>query len=322
VKRHISEWDVIALLQSLLVTERGKGIELGIGDDAAILRSSGGRLAWTVDSQLEGVHFRREWLSLEDLGWRSFVAAASDLAAMGARPVAALACLELPAGTSRREVGALGRGQAAASRALSCPVVGGNVARGHHLAVTTTVLGEVERPMRRDGAKVGDALWLVGDLGLAALGCRVLQGPRRRKGKRASRAIAACCHAWRRPRPLVAEGLRLARRARAAIDVSDGVAGDAAQLAAASGVRVVLFEKRLRAALRPELVAAAAELGLDPLAVALQGGEDYALLLTGAGRAPKGARTVGTVERGSGVFVEDTAGARVAVRQGFDHFRK
>lgn len=302
-------------------------MELSIGDDAAVLRlAAGERLIATVDACVEGVHFDRRWLDLGDVGWRSFMAAASDLAAMAAHPVAALSSLVLPRGTRSADLERIARGQAAAARALGCPVVGGNVARGSELSITTTVLGRARRPLRRSGARAGDELWLVGDVGCARAGLLLLQerGPSAvGRLTRSNLAARRCVDAWRRPRARLVQGLGLNGRARAAIDVSDGLAGDARHLATSSGVRVVIDARRLARALSPSLETTCAILELDPLRVALEGGEDYALLAAGPNRRrPRFARAIGRIEAGAGLVLARADGTMVPVRGGFDHFER
>ena len=162
--RPISEFTAIAQLEATFRTPSSQ-VELGIGDDAAVLKSAG-RSVWTVDSAVEHVHFERAWLSCADIGFRSFQAAASDISAMGGAPFAALSSVIFPSDFSAAELNQLARGQRAAARALGCAIVGGNLARGAELSVTTTVLGRVKRPLLRSGARVGDELWLCGELGL------------------------------------------------------------------------------------------------------------------------------------------------------------
>jgi len=139
-------------------------------------------LVWTVDAAVEHVHFERGWLTLADVGWRSFNAAVSDICAMAAEPLCALSSVIFPAQFSRRDMNELGRGQRDAARSLGCPIVGGNLSRGAELSITTTVLGRARRPLLRSGALPGDELWLCGEVGLAAAGLRLLQ--RRSKTKR------------------------------------------------------------------------------------------------------------------------------------------
>jgi thiamine-monophosphate kinase len=301
------------------------GALLGIGDDAAVLAASDARLVWTVDTSVEGVHFERRWLSWLDVGARSFHAAVSDVAAMGARPRSALSSLILPADFPERALVELVRGQALASRELRCPVVGGNLSRGKPLSVTTTVLGSVDRPLTRAGARANDVLWLVGDVGLAAAGLALLRrrSPVKSLDRASRNAVAAALGAWRRPQARVREARRLAGRARAAIDVSDGLGRDAGHLAERSGVRIVIEEPRLRAALRPELLSVCELLRRDALSLALGGGEDYALLLTARPRVRlPGAQRIGHVEKGEGVVLVQPNGSRVNIAAtGFDHFK-
>ena len=149
-------------------------VQLGIGDDAAVLALSSEARVCSVDASVQGVHFDLRYLSLEDVGYRSFQAAASDLAAMGAEPVAALSALILPAGLSPAGIDELTLGQQAASRECACPIVGGNLSRGTELSLTTTVLGRAGMPLARSGARPGDQLWLLGGVGLVAAGLACL----------------------------------------------------------------------------------------------------------------------------------------------------
>jgi thiamine-monophosphate kinase len=312
--RRISEFAAIVQLQKIF---RGTSprVEVGIGDDAAVLKPKG-RLVWTVDTAVEHVHFERAWLTLGDLGWRSFQAAASDVCAMAGTPVAALSSVIFPANFGAAELNQLARGQRAAARALGCQIVGGNLSRGSELSVTTTLLGEAARPVLRSGAQPGDELWLCGELGLAAAGLRLLQrGALHSQGAAARRALRA----FRRPRAQLAAGLALARHAHAAIDISDGLAGDAAHLARDSGVRLLFDLRALESTLSSALRALAALLELSALELALYGGEDYALLAAGPSRArPDGARVIGRVERGRGVWLAD--GPRLTrAGAGFQH---
>src|SRR5262249_20943510 len=142
-----------------------------LGDDAALLTPpSEGSLVWTVDAHVENVHFRRDWLSWEDLGWRSFMAAARDVAAMGGRAWGALSALALTIDVEDDAVLAIARGQKDAADAIHAFVAGGNLARANEISVTTTVLGVATRPVERRGARPGDGLWLAGTVGLARAG--------------------------------------------------------------------------------------------------------------------------------------------------------
>jgi thiamine-monophosphate kinase len=293
-----------------------RGIDLGIGDDAAVLAPTDESLVWTVDAAVEGVHFRREWMSLEDVGFRSLMAAASDVAAMGARPRGVLSALVLPADFGDESLDSLTRGQAEAAEALATAVVGGNLARGSELSVTTTVLGSALKPLLRKGALPGDVMAVAGPLGLAAAGIAALE-----KGLSGA-AVELAIAAYRRPRALVDEGVAAAARAHAAIDVSDGLALDAVRLARESGVGLVLDAEKLRKACGSDLGAAAAALGRDPLELALYGGDDYALLVAFPPDAVAPPfEPVGICTADAGVFLQRAGGARSELEQrGYDHF--
>jgi thiamine-monophosphate kinase len=311
-----SERERIALIARLLAPKtKSRDVVLGIGDDAAIVRARG-LLVWTVDSAVEGVHFDLDWLDPKDIGYRATQAAVSDLAAMGARPLGAVSNLGLPKHFTKRDLERLLRGQAEAARELGCPIIGGNLARARELSITTSALGSARTPLLRSGARAGDELWLLGDVGLARAGLLAFQA-----GRASNRKLAPAVRAFARPRARLREGLSLIGRAHAALDVSDGLAGDAGHLAEASGVGLVISEARLREALPRALAGVAAELSRDPLELALFGGEDYALLATGPSRRrPRTAKVIGRVEAGRGISLETRGGRRRSLSGGFDHF--
>jgi thiamine-monophosphate kinase len=246
------------------------------------------------------------------------MAAASDLAAMGAAPRGLLSALVLPPDVGDAELAELAAGQRAAADALGTAIVGGNLARGSELSITTTALGAAPRPLTRAGAQAGDALWAAGALGLAAAGLALLLAGR----SAVSPAARAAVQIWRRPEARLAAGIAARGWAHAAIDVSDGLAQDAGHLARASAVDVILDAATI---VSPALREVAAELGDDPLDLALHGGEDYALLVAApddAGLA--GFTRIGSIVPAAGagsVQLRRDDGAIVAlVARGFDHF--
>ena len=318
----VGEFELIALLARELGPASSRVVEQGIGDDAAVLRLGRERLVVTVDDQVQGVHFDLRWLSLEDVGFRSLQAAASDVAAMAAQPLVALASLHVPADFPAAALRKLARGQAQAAAQLGCPVVGGNIARGPVLSVTTSVLGRARRPLLRAGAKPGDELWLLGEVGLARAGL-LLHQQRPRLPARLRDVATQAKRAWARPQARIAAGRSLVGRARAAIDVSDGLSGDATHLARASRVKVVLEARLLARLVTPELADLADLLGEPAVALALRGGEDYALLCAGPkARRPARAKVIGRIERGRGSELELDTGQRFALGPGFDHLRR
>ncbi|MDP8999075.1 MAG: thiamine-phosphate kinase [Myxococcota bacterium] len=310
----------IALLARILAwseDERPPGIDVGIGDDAAVLTvpHASSRLVWTIDEQVEGSHFRRDFLSWRDIGWRSLMAAASDLAAMGAVPWCALSALVLPDDVDDAALEDIALGQCNAARAMGAPVVGGNLARGPSLSIATTLLGRCERAVERRGARAGDGVWIAGSVGLAAAGLKALE--RRIAEDDAPSALAPAIAAWRAPRALIPEGRAMAVVAHAAVDVSDGLARDADHVAEASRVCIVLEEARLVA--DAALVAAADVLGESALDLALYGGEDYALVVASTVPIP-GFRRIGEVREGEGLVLRGADGERAIEARGFDHF--
>jgi len=233
----------------------------GIGDDGAVLDvPSGERLVVSTDATVEDVHFRRGWLTAEEIGWRAAMAALSDLAAMGAAPLGLLLAVTVPEAW-RPELGALAHGVGEAADRVGIPIVGGDVTTGDRLALTITVLGSAAQPVTRGGARPGDLVYVTGQLG----------GPGAALAAWLRGEAPAASHRARFARPearLEAGRWLAAHGATAMIDLSDGLAGDAAHVAAASGVQVTLD-----AACVPRLEECDA-------AAALGSGEEYELLVT------------------------------------------
>ena len=158
--------DELSMLRSFV--EGWGDIAAGIGDDAAVLEiPAGEKLVVSTDAAVENVHFRRGDLSAEEIGYRAAAAALSDLAAMASRPRGLLFALVLPV-TWRDDARALADGVGKAARFAGCPVIGGNISSGAELSITTTVLGSSRSPLTRAGARVGDRVYVTGDLGSAA----------------------------------------------------------------------------------------------------------------------------------------------------------
>ncbi|HKE99300.1 MAG TPA: thiamine-phosphate kinase [Actinomycetes bacterium] len=302
----------------------GPGIEVGIGDDAAVVSlTPGWRLVATTDVLVEGRHFSERLSSPRDWGWKAVAVNLSDLAAMGARPLALLLALTVPEPTPLERLDRLYEGVAQACAELGVALAGGDVSGGPVLSLAVTALGEAERPVTRAGARPGDRLAVTGPLGAAAAGLALLE-----RGDAAARALLdrhpALAAAHRRPRPALAAGARLARAgAHAMIDVSDGLAADALHLAEASGLGLAVHGALVP--LAPGVEQAAGLLGRDPLALALGGGEDFVLAVA----LPAQAAVGGVVACGE--FLADP-GVRVArmprgeevalAGLGFDHLRR
>jgi len=241
-----------------------KGLQLGPGDDAALVEPPKGlSLAVTVDTVREGVHFGRRFLSSE-IGHKALAVNLSDLAAMGASPRWFLVALELPARFPSSRLDGIAKGMAALARSEACVLIGGNVTKGDRLALTITAIGEVppKLALRRDGLRPGDVIAVTGELGAAALGLRLLKS-----GARAG------AEAQLRPIPRISAGKAALGLARAAIDISDGLAQDVSHLADRSGCGVELWADAIP--MSPEVAAQP-----DALELCLSGGEDYELVFS------------------------------------------
>lgn len=293
------------------------GLVVGIGDDAAVFDFGSRPTVITVDTQVEGVHFRRDLISARDIGRRAMVAAASDVWAMASMPSASTVALTLPPDLSEQDFHELIEGLAGAARATGARVIGGNLSKGQALSITTTVFGlPIEQPLTRSGARAGDSVYVTGTLGSAALGFAILDR-QRTELEHAERFIER----WRRP-PINGHAAKtLATVATAAVDVSDGCIQDLTHLCTASGVGATLRADALPTA--PEHSTISEALGLDPLELALAGGEDYELLFTApaSSDAESVAAKIGEISAGHGVDVIDAEGRPVEVkRAGFLHF--
>lgn len=312
------EWGRIARLQALFdAGVRAEGVEVAIGDDAAVLAPTLAKTVWSVDAHVETVHFERAWLSLREIGWRAVTAALSDLAAMGAEPHAILWSVAVPSYVDDDGLDALALGARDAADVARARVVGGNLTRASELALHTTVGGRtMESPLLRRGARPGDAVYVTGTVGAAALGLRSLSlGDGRPE-------LTPFVARWRRPQARLVEGRRLVGLASAAIDVSDGLAQDLGHIATASGVQI-----RIDAAALPfeaSFVSACRLLEVDPLSLALFGGEDYEVAFTAplSVDASRVATCIGRVVAGEGVRLvrDDGREEELSSVGGFDHF--
>ena len=259
---------------------RGNAVVLGPGDDAAVVRPKrGARLLLTTDLLAEGVHFRRCWAPPADLGWKLAAVNASDIAAMGGRPLWALLSLALPPGLDSSFAAGLGRGLRAASRRFGFTLVGGDTcASAAGIFLSLTLAGEAgPRLITRDGAQPGDRLFVTGHLGASTLGLAALE----RHGSALLPApLRRCARRHLHPEPRLVFGAALAGTglARAALDVSDGISRDLGRLCAASRVGAEVRADRLP--VLPSTSRAALLLDRDPLAAALHGGEEYEILFT------------------------------------------
>ncbi len=266
------EFDLISRLAPFLATG-GDDLVVGHGDDAAVLDLDGRGVCLAVDVLVDEVHFRRDLSGLFDVGWKAVAVNCSDIAAMGGVPTVAVIGLCRPASLPGEDVEELYRGMSAACERWGLRLVGGDTVAAQALAVSVTVMGEVDpaRAVRRSGARVGDRIVVVGTLGGAAAGLAAFSA-----GVAADEALL---DAHRRPVALVEAGGVLAQRgATAMIDVSDGFGADLLHVCEASNAAAVVTATTLPASAAVDHVAA--QLERDPLEFVVGGGDDYALVAT------------------------------------------
>lgn len=289
---------------------RGAAVDLSVGDDCAILRlQPDERLATSVDTMVEGVHFPADTFP-EDIGFRAVSVAASDLAAMGARPIGMTVALTLPE-ADELWLNAFSQGLAEAVSTYQLPLVGGDTTRGP-LTITVQVLGALpmDRALLRGGAGVGDQIYVSGTLGDAAGALAFLSGEWQPVADHAEYLLDR----FNRPLARLELGQQLLGSATAAIDISDGLLADAGHIAAASGVKLSIDPALLP--LSPAL--ASHPVDDQPRRWALSGGDDYELCfcLPAGAAPPAGCTLIGTVEVGAGV----DCGPDIDITPGYQHF--
>ena len=335
----LGERALIRRIRNTGVAALNSGVEVGIGDDAAVLAvPAGNRLLATTDLVIEDVHFRRSSAAPADIGWKALAVNLSDIAAMGGTPCWALVALAVPADTDVDAVDAFYAGMEDAAAPHGVTVVGGDTAASPDgWMVNVTLLGlHPGAPRLRSQARHGDMIAVTGSLGASAAGLFALEMGLDRARERgvAPGRLAEITRAHLRPRARVAEGRWLGQAAgvHAMMDCSDGLATDLGHICRESGVgaRVRLHRVPVAAAARE----AADVLGQDAWQWAVGGGEDYELLLTcGAEAAERLAvgiadatgtplTFIGQMDGPSGevVFVDD-GDVPVTMRPGYEHFR-
>ena len=329
----IGEDKLIGRIRRRIPSAEGGLLRLGIGDDAAVLRPAP-RADWiiTCDQFLEDVHFLAAAHPPEAVGYKALARATSDIAAMGARPQLFLLSLVMPMERTGRWLDRMLTGMARAARQYGLRLAGGDTAQSPagnpKVGLSITVIGVAERgrALRRSGAQAGDAIFVSGRLGAAQLGLDlVLRGMHRER--RWKRLLAP--HYY--PAIYLDLGQWLARRglASAAMDISDGLSIDLYRLCQSSGVGARIHAPQIPCVAVPGELRA---LGMDALKLALDGGEDYALLFTvpkrWAARIPRTFRgtaltRIGEIVRGRGVKLIAADGTSLSLEPlGWDHFRQ
>lgn len=298
----VSDLGEFSLIERITARAAKTGaVQLGVGDDAAVLRLDGD-LAVSTDTMVEDVHFRRSWSSATDVGRKAVAACVADAEAMGAIPRGIVISLALPSSTETVWVDGFADGVSQEAERAEVALVGGDLTSAPVIVVTVTVLADQSGrpPVTRAGARPGEVVAMAGRLGWAAAGLAVLT--------RGFRSPAAVVLAHRVPEVPYGQG-RIAADAGAGamIDVSDGLLADLGHISRASGVCIDLDSSAFEIA-EPQQAVAAAFGGGDPLVFQLTGGDDHALVATFAtDSVPQGWTVVGRVLPGDPTVLLDGA---------------
>ena len=332
--RELGEFALLARLQQRLKQADALPVVRGIGDDCAVLRPAEGHdLLVTTDTQEEGVHFRIDWATPQDIGWRCLAVNVSDIAAMGGVSLGAVVALSLPETLTVAFVESMYDGMNALAESYDCPIIGGNISKStERLSVTITVLGSTPRGTSayRASARAGDAIWVTGELGGAKAGLEALKQPQAVSGMPVDGVLAR----YLRPLPRLREAQFLRQHgAHSLIDLSDGLSSDLAHVCEASGVGARLDAEDIPISNETRRVARA--LGLDALTMALHGGEDFELCVTAPLEAAipleQGFRDqfdcpltrIGTIQAATRLVLRHPDGSEESLAAGgYDHFHE
>jgi thiamine-monophosphate kinase len=299
-----SESELIAALSAVFKLS-DPSVIIGIGDDGAVIASSSHKSVLATDMAVEGVHFKREWSTLKEIGAKITAANLADIYAMGGDPKYLLVSAGLTADFGISEITQLAEGIASEAKLVGASVVGGDISKADQLVISISVFGEVENPITRSGAKVGDSVIISGLPGKSAAGLMQLKN-----GSVESAFISA------HKKPVV--NYEIAKRfhkVNSMCDVSDGLLSELNHIASASSVGIEL-DSNLLSQLPgfDELKAATNEEIWD---LVLAGGEDHVFVATTSAEIPEGAFVIGKVVAESGVRV---SGVSKLPATGFRHF--
>ena len=303
-----SESELIAALSAVFNLSDAnvrENVLIGIGDDGAVIAPSSRKSVLAADMAIEGVHFNRKWSTLREIGAKITAANLADIYAMGGDPKYLLVSAGLTADFGITEITELAQGIAEEAALVGASVVGGDISRAEQLVISISVFGEVEKPITRSAAKVGDSVVISGLPGKSAAGLIQLQS-----GVTDSPFVSA------HKKPIV--NYQLAKKFRnvnSMCDVSDGLLSELNHIASASGVGIELDSKLI--ADIPGFKELEAGAQSDVWELVLSGGEDHVFVATTSTEIPEGAFVIGRVDSGTGVKV---SGISNLPATGFRHF--
>ena len=305
-----SESELIAALSAVFTLSDPsfnsfKNVLVGIGDDGAVIKASPQNSVLATDMAVEGVHFKREWSSLHEIGAKITAANLADIYAMGGDPKYLLVSAGLTSDFGIAEIKALANGIKSEADLVGAVIVGGDISRAEKLVISISVFGEVTSPITRSGAKVGDLVIVSGLPGKSAAGLFQLQS---------GVSDSTFTSAHKKP-VLNYELAKKFRNVNAMCDVSDGLLSELNHISSASKVGIELDSKLISAIPGFKELGEATELEIWDLVLA--GGEDHVFVATTSSEVPEGAFVIGKVVNGSGVSV---SGVSKLPATGFRHF--
>ncbi len=328
----MNELDLISTIRAT-VKEGHSSLKAGIGDDCAIFAANSAEdLVITTDMLVEGVHFDTGWHPPYLLGRKSVAVNISDIAAMGAKPRFALFSIGMSARFDNHWHESFLDGVLSHLKEFDCTLIGGDTVSSEQLTISVTVIGATgsDKSVKRDGARVGDKVFVSGNLGSSAAGLYLFQ--QKLITDRDTAAWPALINEHLNPQPQVRTGQLLSeyRGVSAMQDISDGIATDLSHICSASKVKATIFEKSLPG--HSELYDMCQKQGKNPADFQLKGGEDYQLLFT-ANRESANNITydfrnkhgielyeVGVIEKGEGVYLKSREGDITPISyQGYEH---
>ena len=306
-----SEAGLIARLRDLFHTSFQTQVQVGIGDDAAVIKSSNNKLVATVDMAVEDIHFNKKWSTPFQIGAKLTTANLADIFAMGAIPKYLLVAAGISELNNSETVTELAKGIRSVADKFEVTVIGGDLSKSEKMTLSITALGELsDQPILRSGARVGDLIYLSSLTGLSAAGLAILN----RELDRPRYVVEAHLN------PKLVAPDKLIKVATSMCDVSDGLATDASHLSHASNVNFNLSKDLIsQAADFKDLAERAKELGEDVFDWILTGGEDHFFLAT-VGKENESNELgiqIGSVDKGDGKLLLD--GVEIK-KTGYQHF--
>ncbi len=303
----------------------------GIGDDAAAIKISNKKTLITADMLIEGVHFDLSFTTFYQLGYKFLAVNISDIFAMGGNPRYFLISLGIPKTYNSIDIDELYSGIKEIAKKFGVAVVGGDTcASKHGLILSGTLIGNADRIIKRSGAKEGDSIFITNTLGDSAMGLMLLKKAKMQiekcKLKNANFKVLGKTLACRNVLPLIKKHLmpepaplKNTSKITSMIDISDGLLIDLSHICEESKVGAMVYRNKIP--LSKELTATAKSLGIDPIKLAMKGGEDYALLFTSAAHIKTDAFRIGEIIKKGRLIVDDKGKKKPFKPEGYEHFK-